>query len=357
MGREPRVRPRRAAIRLAGLAAAGVGGLLAWARLGEHRPADREPADIATTTVEAQSLRVGTPFRVVSWNLQFGAGRGHRFFYDGGEAVHVPPGDVVEAVSGISGLLHDLAPDLTLLQEVDRDSDRTARADQLPSFVQASGAHAWSAATYHKAPFIPHPLPRPLGRVQMDLAILSRGPIDRAGRIALPLLDEPRIRQMFNLKRAMLTAELPVEGLDQPLAIAVTHLSAFSYGDGTLEAQVAMLDDWMRARPPGQPWVLAGDLNLLPPGDDKGRLQTERDLYADGRNPIEALLPGHTEVFGDQLDPAHRTYLPFGAAEPDRKIDYLFVGGPIEVQQARVAREANQLSDHLPIVATLQISG
>ena len=164
------------------------------------------------------------------------------------------------------------------------------------------------------------------------------------------LMDEARVVQALNLKRALLTAEVPVAGLDQPLAVAVTHLSAFSFGDGTLEAQVAALADWMESRPPGQPWVLAGDFNLLPPGDNRDRLAVERDLYADETNPIESLIPRFTTAFPDPLDPAARTYLPFGADSPDRKIDYVFVGGPVRVQSAEVLVRHSDISDHLPIV-------
>ena len=94
---------------------------------------------------------------------------------------------------------------------------------------------------------------------------------------------------------------------------------------------------------------------LLPPGDDKQRLATERDLYADEGNPIDVLFPRFQEVCADPLAPENRTYLPFGESEPDRKIDYLFYGGPLKLIEAEVLREASHISDHLPIVAVFEI--
>ena len=259
-------------------------------------------------------------------------------------------------MSAIAAVLADESPAIALLQEIDRDSARTGRVDQLPPFVEGMKATAWTAAPYHKAAFVPTPFTNPLGRVQMDLGILTTGPLQAAERHQLALMNEPRPVQALNLKRALLTAEVPVEGLSQPLAVAVTHLSAFSFGDGTLEKQVAAVKAWMESRPEGQPWILAGDFNLLPPGDDKSRLSTEADLYADDQNPVEAVLPAFRELFGDrQLEPATRTYLPFGFDEPDRKIDYFFVGGPIEVVEGAVLREHAAISDHLPIRAVLRI--
>ncbi|RME21527.1 MAG: hypothetical protein D6798_17915 [Deltaproteobacteria bacterium] len=328
--------------------------IVAWALATEYRPDPVEPVPVECD-IEGEALQAGTPFTVLSWNLQYSASRKHRFFYDGGDVVHVPQADVDATVRAISQVLREQAPDIALLQEVDRDSTRTGRIDQLPAFRIAAEAACSAAAPYHKSPFVPAPAGNPLGRVDMELAVLTRGPMTAAHRIQLPLLDEPFYRKVFNLKRAILTAEIPVKGWGSPLAVANTHLSAFSHGDGTLSRQVDKLIEWIQARPEGQPWILAGDMNMLPPGFDKSTLSTERDLYADADNPIERLLPLGTEVLGDQLAPGNRTYLPYGARQPDRKIDYMLVGGPIHVINARVLHQHDDISDHLPIVARLVI--
>ena len=337
-----------------GLLVLGLGLLVAAALLTEHRPAPVEPVAVACSGPGTE-LAVGQPFSVLSWNTQYGASRKHRFFYDGGTVVHVPPQDVAATMSAIERVIQDSQAELVLLQEIDRGSDRTQRIDQLPPLVAAAGANCQAATPYHKSPYVPTPAHQHLGRVDMELATLSRGSMAAGQRIQLALLAEPRYRQVFNLKRALLTVEVPVTGWDQPLAVANTHLSAFSYGDGTHGMQVQQLADWIRARPEGQPWVLAGDMNLLPPGFDKNSLRTESDLYAGDDNPIELLLPLGTEVLGDQLDPRNRSYLPFGASEPDRKIDYFLVGGPIQVVEARVLSEHTSISDHLPVLARLVV--
>ena len=321
----------------------------------EYRPEPVEAVRIRGSG-GAGPLRVGEPFSALSWNLQFAGGRRNHFFYDGGTTVEVPPAHVAEALAGITDLLRAEAPALALLQEIDRDSARTGYLDQLPALLEATRAAAWTTTPYMKSPFVPAPLRQPLGRVRLDLGILSRVALRQATRTQLALLDEPRYRQIFNLKRALLSAEVPVEGLTHPLAIGLTHLSAFSRGDGTLDKQARALLEWVEARPVGQPWILAGDLNMLPPGDDPARLGGDAHQYADQQNPIARLLPRLQEVFGaNQLDPSNRTYLPWGASEPDRKIDYLFYGGPIELVQARVVRGATQHSDHLPIVAVFVV--
>ena len=324
------------------------------ALLTEHRPAPEERVRVDGWR-PAQPLPVGSPFRVLSWNLQFCGSREHHFFYDGGQACHVPAGDVAGTLAGVAGLLEAQAPDLCLLQEIDRDADRTGRRDQLPVLVDGAAAAASATATYHRSAYVPKPAHQPLGRVDLQLGLLSRAPLTGVVRHQLALKRSPRVVQAFDLKRCLLTGAVALAD-GRALHVAVTHLSAFSYGDGTLDRQVRALEAWMASRPAGTPWVLGGDLNLLPPGDHGGRLSAEGDLYADDPNPMERLLPRFHEVFGAdrQLARESRTYLPFGAKEPDRKIDYLFVGGPIEVRAARVVPELD-LSDHLPLVADLVV--
>ncbi len=334
-------------------ALAGMGslGLAAALKLLSYEPGPVAPARVVQER-PAEPLRPGQRFTVLSWNLQFAGTREHHFFYDGGRAVSVPPEDVERALGAMREVLAEVRPDIALLQEVDRGADRTGRRDQLHPLFTAPGAPwtCWLSAPYHRSIYVPAPPHEPLGRVDTHLAIFSRFALRAGERLDLPRLDEPRIRQAFNLKRALLWAELPVAG-EAPLRIGDTHLSAFSRGDGTLHRQVAAVDRWMGR---DERFVLAGDFNLLPPGDDPGRLEAEGELYADEQNPMEALIPARREAFeGALLAPESRSYLPFGAAAPDRKIDYVFAGRALTVVDARVI-ERLDISDHLPLLVTLE---
>ena len=304
---------------------------------------------------EAHRLDGSEGFDVLSWNIQFAASRKHHFFYDGGEVVDVPRDDVDKTLNAIGKALADEKAQLVLLQEVDRDSSRTHGIDQFAPLIKATKSQCAVSAPYHRSEFVPMPLGDPLGRVDMHLGVLSHGPIKAARRYQLPLLDELWLRQAFNLKRAILSAEIPLAKHSRPLAVAVTHLSAFSHGDGTLAKQVAQLKAWIEARPKDQPWILAGDFNLLPTGDDPQRLP-KPELYADAKNPISSLIGSYKEAWsGGMLKSAAYTYLPFGASGPDRKIDYLFYGGPLALVEAKVLSDYKALSDHLPLKARFRV--
>lgn len=298
------------------------------------------------------TLKSGDQFSVLSWNLQFAGSREEAFFYDGGEAVHVPLERVTKTTEAIAAFIKSQSPDLVFLQEVDRDSARTARIDQLQAYLGAGDWACWSSTPYHRSRYVPHPSPDHLGRIDMHLAILSRFSLEAGERIALPGLSEGWLRKQFNLKRALQWVELPVEGGD-PIRLGNTHLSAFSNGDGTLGHQVAVLQAWMSV---GASWLLAGDMNLLPPGDDPVRFGDPEPGYTDDPNPVLGLEPERYDVArGALLSEDERTYLPFGADVPDRKIDYLLASDRLELVEHSVLRAPSELSDHLPIRAVFRV--
>ena len=333
---------------MGGLSVIGVMGVRS---LG-FNPAAVEPME-PESRGEVRTLSVGDTFTVLVWNLQFSGSRELHFFYDGGDAVSVPDTVQETTLRKISSVLETANPDIVLLQEVDRNSDRTSNIDQLARIIEDGGWAEWATTPYFKSRYVPHPPGNHMGRVDMDLVILSRFGLQAGERIQLPLLRESWLRQQFNLKRALQWVYLPIEG-GEPIRIGNTHLSAFSHGDGTLGHQAGVLSGWMGS---DESWLLGGDLNMLPPSDDPARLGEEGiSTYADSENPIEILDPIRRDVSGDALASEEwRTYLSYGNPQPDRRLDYLLAGERLEVVEARVMSEHSEISDHLPILATLRV--
>ena len=186
----------------------------------------------------------------------------------------------------------------------------------------------------------------------------SRFTIDRALRVDLPRLDEPWLRRQFNLKRALLEVELPVEGGGR-LVLLDTHLSAFSYQDGTLPRQVdhilGRIDD---IEADGAHWILGGDFNSLPPDDTPQRLGIGADLYEEP-SPIAPLFerfPSAVPASEHAANPGPwRTYLPWGSNTADRAIDHLFHDPRLEAHGTSVLRDVTDVSDHLPLVFDFQV--
>lgn len=333
-----------------GLALCGGGGMGLRSWWGFPAAVERAPVACADG---AATLRPGQELKVLVWNVQFGASRRFHFFYDGGQAVSVDERVVRETIDALGAAIRAHDPDLVLLQEVDRDSRRTAYLDQHALLREAIGLPCHTAAPYHRVPYVPTPSHEHLGKVDMNLSIFSRYRIDGATRHQLPLLRESPLRRLFNLRRAVLEARLPIEG-GGALRVFDTHLSAFSNNDGTLGAQVAVVDGLVAAaEADGDPWVLAGDFNALAPGDDPARIDAVGE-YA----PTSEVLPlfeRWASPFPAEDRPELRTYVPWGAEVPDRALDYLFHSPRVGSRDLAVLGEAYPLSDHLPFVVTIAL--
>lgn len=333
-----------------------VAGFALWVRSLLWFPDDVEPVDV--TCDSAQELPVGKPIKVLMWNVQYGASRVPHFWYDGGQDVSVRPEYVERTLDRIAEVVREHDPDVILWQELDRDSRRTGFVDQYAELLARTPYPCHCATPYHKVGYVPAPGHEPLGKVDMELGVFSKYALGAATRVQLPLLDEPWWRQAFNLRRALLEVEMPVAGGGTFTAFN-THLSAFSKGDGTLDKQIRVLHDAMTARETAkQPWLLGGDLNSLPPGDDPARLGDEGVEAYSVPTPVKVLFDRFTSAMplrGMEMEPARWfTYLPWGADALDRTIDYVFVGRRVTVRDVQVLQELD-VSDHMPILVEMVI--
>jgi endonuclease/exonuclease/phosphatase family metal-dependent hydrolase len=339
-----------------GVAAALVGalatGVVAWLRTQLWDPTDVRPAPVVCAA-DAPTLPRGQTVKVLVWNVQFAGTRKYEFFYDGGKQVKVPEADVRASLDAIAQVIREQDPDIVMLQEIDRGSDRTARVDEHAELLSRLAYPCSTSTPYHQVAYVPHPAFEHMGRVNMHLSVFSRYRIDAATRTQLPLLVEPWWRQVFNIRRALLDVDLPLVGGGR-FHVFNTHLSAFSNGDGTLDRQVAVLDSVLtRAALAGDAFVIGGDLNSLPPGDDASRLGPFAHEYPEPVTPVKRLFDRYASVIPAQVYAAEperwRTYLPFGAAKPDRTLDYAFTSRDVGVGEASVVQSLD-VSDHLPLV-------
>lgn len=302
-----------------------------------------------------KALKPGERFSLLSWNIQYSAGRDYHFWYDGGKDVRVKKRDVYRNLEKISKIIEREQPDILILQEVDRNSTRTHRIDQLPPILKAAEMNSWSSTTYHRSRFVPSPPKTPLGGVDMHMAIASKFMIASSARYALPGLNENFIRRDFNIKRALQETKIPIENGKPPLVVMNTHLSAFSYGDGTLTKQISVIETRLNElNNAGSPWILGGDFNMIPPGEDPYHLGDESIYYGDRKNPLEGMFTRwKPDVRPDKYkkNPEHYfTYLKYGETRADRKIDYVFSNKYIDIHEFRVIQKSDPPSDHFPLL-------
>ncbi|SCY82253.1 endonuclease/exonuclease/phosphatase family protein [Desulfoluna spongiiphila] len=315
---------------------------------------------------EGPSLSAGQRLKVMSWNVQYFAGKNYVFYYDlpgySGPDTRPSPRDIEATLAEAARVVDDEAPDILLLQEVDDGAARTDGEDQaerLESLLKTRYPFK-AEAFYWKARYVPHP--KIMGAVGMKLVIFSRYRITASTRIALPRAGGNFFTERLNLQRCLLTAELPVAGGGR-LALINLHLEAFPVTPDLLARQLGAVDQAMRVfERQGAPVIAGGDFNLLPPGQYDTLAEDQRTLFnpAGEMTPLFArytVIPGPSDT--DPGGPApHYTHFPNdpGIQGPDRTLDYLVCSRQFVMESTGVrSRDTLHISDHLPVVATLTV--
>jgi endonuclease/exonuclease/phosphatase family metal-dependent hydrolase len=324
-------------------------------------------------------LKINQKIKVLSWNVQYMAGKDFVFFYDDGadvaKNVATRPTKVAirQTLKEVAKVIIEENPDIILLQEVDEGAARTDYQDQLEELLLLlpDEYKNYTSAFYWKSLFVPDP--NVAGSAGMKLSILSKYEIKSSTRHSLPLIEYDNlpfnrvvyewIKRQFYIKRAIQEVAFPVEG-GEDFIVFNTHFSAFAQGSNTMQKQVAKAKQLLdNAQAKGNYWIFGGDLNLLPPGKSFEKLSaTHQGLYQE-KSEIEVLFKDYP-VFPSQAQAdssnAKMFYTHFPndprVTTPDRIIDYIFYSPNISPSQAFVKQENTlRISDHLPVVMEFEL--
>lgn len=320
----------------------------AWWASGRLPPRQGERVEQVRGQTVGGDASAGDALVVASWNIAFGGGP------DGQPTDRHDASHVRARLDAIAQALVAGKADLVLLQEVDRPSDRSGRIDQFAYLFQAVGLPYGCFVTTWDVRWLPYPYwppSRQLGRVHSGQAILSRHPITSCERIDLPQPDEyPRWYRRFYLHRGIQAVRID-PGAGREFRAINVHLEAFSQPNR--EAQSVILRQVVEAHP-GRV-VVGGDFNTVPGDatrksgfpDEEIDFTTDATLarFAQGSGFRECLMDGGASL-GESAG------FTFPAAEPTRRLDYVFHRDFGDVRSARVDRDARH-SDHLPVWCTL----
>jgi endonuclease/exonuclease/phosphatase family metal-dependent hydrolase len=211
----------------------------------------------------------------------------------------------------IAAVINEQKPDLVGLQEVDRGVTRTQRIDEIVELARLTRMNYDFAFNL-----------RYQGG-QYGVAILSRSPIKAMEHRVYQNLREAE-------RRGFIRAEVSVRGVT--LNFVTTHLD-YQFDDGRLfEARqlLAALKDIKG------PLVVVGDFNDVPTGQT---YQLMREQFDD------AWL---------ETRPSERGFT-YPSDKPEKRIDYIFTRATDRFQAKRVWIVNTLASDHVPVVADLEI--
>ena len=330
-------------------------GLFVWLWVTEYRPAAEEPVTVETPV--EQVLDKDT-FTVLSWNVGYcGLGEESDFFMDGGEMVRPESRDwVVENLAGARGFISGVKADFTLLQEIDSNSRRSYRVDEVSELREKLGMTSAYAMNF-STNFVPYPWP-PLGRVHSGLLTFSRYTVTDATRISLPCpFSWPM--SMVNLKRCLLVTRIPIKGTSKELVIVNLHLEAYDDGEGKA-AQSQQLRDFLDEEYGKGNYVIAGgDWNQLFPDTESVWPNTHEELWTPGYLDEAELASGWRYVWDDTVPTCRLLNQPYDQDDTENTqyyvIDGFLVSPNLEVESVETMDEYFAFSDHNPVLLTVSL--
>jgi endonuclease/exonuclease/phosphatase family metal-dependent hydrolase len=315
----------------------------------------------------APMLSKGSIIKVMSWNIQYMAGKNYVFFYDlldgSGPDTRPSSKDITITFNEVTRIIKDESPDIILIQEIDGGSLRTGNEDQMTR-LKSMLPHEYccsASAFYWKSTFVPHG--KIMGKVGMKLGIISKYKIGKSIRHALPLMPGSWIVQQFNIKRAILESSFPFKN-GGSLSVLNTHLDAFAQGENTMEKQVGLIDSLLKKKIKTKiPWLIAGDFNLLPPGKQFSNLAPPQQKYFRPDSELEKLTSSYTVIpsLKDANGPEFTkwlTHLPNDPSvkKPDRTIDFFFISPLLVLKEKKVRQnDTHKISDHFPVIIKIKL--
>ncbi len=199
---------------------------------------------------------------------------------------------------------------LVLLQEVDRDTERSGKVDQLAELERLTSLHgAFGKSLDYQGG-------------EYGIAILSRWPI--AAEDVIPLPTDPQQPRAGGAIEPRVALFVVTNGI----RVMNTHLDASGEETWRLQEVGLLLD----AATEEDPLLIGGDFNAEPPSGVHAR------ALASGLRDAWATCGAGSE-------------LTFPAGAPVKRIDYLFLAGDARCSAAQVLETT--ASDHRPLLVTV----
>lgn len=229
-----------------------------------------------------------------------------------------------DGLEAVARVLEDADPQVVALQEVDRDTRRARHEDQTTWLADRLGMpyHCFGAATPWE------------GGGEYGVSLISSCPLVDTKVTHLWVPQGADVPHGASEPRVVLSA---VVEADSPFTVMVTHLGLTGE---QRRRQAEQILECVRGTD-GNRVVVTGDLNGSPDSPEVRVLsESLRDVLGALPESERITFPsGDPEMHGDDF--------------LARTIDYIFVGGGVRVEGARIIADYSLASDHNPCQATL----
>lgn len=333
-----------------------VGIYVLYVVLTYERVEDKQTLTISAPTQAAEPIVTNKDYRMISYNIGFGAYTpDFTFFMDGGkESKAESEQSVIRTTDGAAKTAKETDPDFIMFEEVDLDSTRSHHVDQMEMLAKAFPDYYHHFAINYNSAFLMVPPWDPIGKSLSGVALYSKHPVSSALRRSLPIASG--FNKFLDLDRCYTVSRLPVEG-GKELCLYTVHLSAYGHDSSVREKQVGMLmEDMEKEYQAGNYVICGGDFNH----DMRNTGPADEDTMSWAHPFPRKSLPKHFHVAMDQVPSAQKAAMPESTRNTDIPYDpaksyMVTVDGFILSDNVRqldfeVMDAQFQYSDHNPVL-------
>jgi len=314
-----------------------------------------------TAAVSSEEFKTGAEYKVVSWNIGFGAYESdYGFFMDGGKQSWAWSKERLDAnLKTIGEKISAQNAALYLIQEVDFDSTRTYHLDERTYMQGALAGYSNTFAQNYDSSFLFYPITQPHGANKAGLMTFSKTQITSAIRRELPIEDS--FMKFLDLDRCYSVNRIAVEG-GKELVLYNFHLSAYT-SDGTIatEQLKLLLSDMQAEYKKGNYCIAGGDFNKDLLGDSSVYFGSSDIEYTWAQPIPEETFNGYDIKLVAPLDekapvPSCRNADgPYHKGQYVLTVDGFLVSANVEVSEANVIDLQFAYSDHNPVYMTFEL--
>lgn len=305
-----------------------------------------------------QNLSTPDVLKIVSWNIGYGQGLGSE---GGKDYKKKSQEEFVQDLTQMALYLQKLNPDIILLQEVDLNSSRSFKINQLELFKKFLPQHFSAYGLNWDANYVPFPYWPPskhFGQVRAAGVIFSRFPIVSQDFALLPKPENnPWWYNLFYLFRYY--QDVRIEIGSRVYSVINNHLEAFDQEGRVQQAKILKSRCELDLKEKNL-LLVGGDLNSIPQyaSVKEGFPDYPKDRYTmDKTLSIMESIKGIRNSLPETIYKAYEsTHFTFPSDVPDRRLDHLFVNDKTEVLSLSVLRDIGTLSDHLPVLMELRLN-
>ncbi|PIS01172.1 MAG: hypothetical protein COT84_03690 [Chlamydiae bacterium CG10_big_fil_rev_8_21_14_0_10_35_9] len=305
-------------------------------------PIDSYP--VIGTTLSLKEKTVPKSLKVMTYNIHYGVGLTATI------KEKIDRNGFKERLDELANILIKSDADIVFLQEVDLYSNRSYRINQAKYLAEKAQYSFYATAPQWKRRLFPDYNGRH-GQLSHGLCILSKFPLRNNISKEFTLSREIPffVKWLYN-PHGVQKADVQVG--EKIITLVNLHLDPWSKKER--EKQISHVLTWINQMK--GPKIIGGDFNVQPPEDASQTAVSKKDSH--NEQTVELIRSkGFTQdVSKEKYIKDPRAYFSFPSNDPQVKLDYLFTGNGIKISHAHIFMEAATASDHLPVLAEIQLS-